>query len=114
MSENPIEINESDWESIVLNSDKPVLVDFYAPWCGPCKMISPLMDKIAKDFGKELIVAKINTDLCANLATVYGVSAMPSVYIFNKGSVFAKIIGVNPESKYVNELRKIITVETYK
>lgn len=111
MSIKALEINQNSWKTEVLDKDIPVLVDFYAAWCGPCKMLSPTIDKLAKDFEGRVSVVKINTDLAIDIATMYGVSAMPSVYLFNKGKLISRIVGVNPESKYRDQLNKVITQE---
>jgi thioredoxin 1 len=110
MAAKAIEINQNSWKSQVIDSDRPTLVDFYAPWCGPCKMLAPIMDKLAQDFEGRISVVKINTDTAIDIATIYGVSAMPSVYLFNKGQLVSRIVGVNPESKYINEINKIIGI----
>jgi len=110
MATKALEINQNSWKSQVIESDRPTLVDFYAPWCGPCKMLAPIMDKLAQDFEGRISVEKINTDIAIDIATMYGVSAMPSVYLFNKGQLVSRIVGVNPESKYVNEINKVIGV----
>jgi thioredoxin 1 len=110
MATKALEINQNSWKSQVVENDRPTLVDFYAPWCGPCKMLAPLMDKLAQDFEGRISVVKINTDIAIDIATMYGVSAMPSVYLFNKGQLVSRIVGVNPESKYVNEINKVIGV----
>ena len=110
MAAKAIEINQNSWKSQVIESDRPTLVDFYAPWCGPCKMLAPIMDKLAQDFEGRISVVKINTDTAIDIATIYGVSAMPSVYLFNKGQLVSRIVGVNPESKYINEISKIIGI----
>lgn len=104
------EVGTSNWNSEVLKSDMPVLVDFYAPWCGPCKLLSSLIDKISKDFEGRIKVLKVNTDINPDVANMYNVSAMPSVFIFNNGKAVSRIIGVNQESKYVNEINKVIGV----
>lgn len=102
------EVGTSSWNAEVLNSDIPVLVDFYAPWCGPCKILSVLMDKLSKDFNGRAKILKINTDVNPDVANMYNVSAMPSVFIFKNGKAVSRIIGVNPESRYIEELKKII------
>jgi thioredoxin 1 len=107
MPTNVIEVNESNWKSEVVDSDIPVLVDFYAVWCGPCKMLLPTMEKIAVDFKEKVKVVKINTETSQKISNLYNISAMPSVVFFNKGNYVQKIVGVNPESKYVNEINNI-------
>lgn len=111
MSKKAKEINESNWKIEVLDSENPVLVDFYAPWCGPCKMLSPVIDKISEEFEGKAKVFKVNTDLCPIVSNSYSVSAMPSVLIFNKGSIVLRIVGVNPENRYRSELNKLIDIK---
>lgn len=108
MSTKIVEVNESNWKSEVIDSSIPVLVDFYAAWCGPCKMLLPIMEKIAVDFEEKVKVVKINTETSQKISNLYSISAMPSVILFNKGQYIQKIVGVNPELKYVNEINKII------
>lgn len=107
MSTKIVEVNESNWKYEVLDSSIPVLVDFYATWCGPCKMLLPVMEKIAVDFEEKVKVVKINTETSQKISNLYSISAMPSVVLFNKGQYVQKIVGVNPELKYVNEINKI-------
>jgi thioredoxin 1 len=103
-----LEISESSWKAEVLDSKIPVLVDFYAPWCGPCKMLSPIIDKLADEFDGKAKVFKVNTDLCPAISNTNNISAMPSVIIFSNGKNVIRIVGVNPENKYRSELNKII------
>lgn len=110
MPEKAIEINESNWRAEVLDSKIPVLVDFFAPWCGPCKMLSPVIDKLAEEFKDKAKILKMNTDLCPVAASANSISAMPSVVIFNNGKHVVKIVGVNPEKKYREELNKIVEI----
>ncbi len=85
-------VNESDFEEKVLNNSKTVLVDFYATWCGPCKMLAPVLEELA-DEDDSFDIAKIDTDECPGLAMQYQVSAIPSLMVFKNGSVQAKTMG---------------------
>jgi thioredoxin 1 len=84
-SANVIELTAANWEQEVVNSDKPVLVDFWAPWCGPCRALAPTIDKIATQFAGKIKVGKLNTDDNQDLAVRYGISAIPQLFIFNGG-----------------------------
>ena len=111
MSKKSKEINESNWKIEVIDSEIPVLVDFYAPWCGPCKMLSPIIDKLSEEFEGKAKIFKVNTDLCPVVSNSYNIAAMHSVLIFNKGVVVLRVVGVNPENKYRSELNKLIDIE---
>ncbi len=82
---NVIELTVDNWEQEVVKSDKPVLVDFWAPWCGPCRALTPTIDKIAKDFDGKIKVGKLNIDDNQDLAVRYGISSIPQVFIFHGG-----------------------------
>jgi thioredoxin 1 len=84
-SANILELNEDNWEQEVVQSDKPVLVDFWAVWCGPCRALAPTIDKIADSYAGKVKVGKVNTDDAQSLAVRYGISAIPQIMIF-KGS----------------------------
>ncbi|MCX7677810.1 MAG: thioredoxin [Spirochaetes bacterium] len=92
-----IELNEQNFNSIVENGKRKVVVDFWAPWCGPCRMQIPILEKIANDPSLSAIVAKLNVDEYPSYAMKYGVSAIPTIIIFNNGKVEKKLIGVQPE-----------------
>ena len=93
------ELNSSNFESLVIKSDKPVLVDFWAEWCGPCKMISPLIDKVASEVGDAAVVGKVDVDSNQDLAREYGIQSIPTLLFFKNGEIKDKIVGasVTPE-----------------
>lgn len=100
---NVIEISEENFEAEVLNSEMPVLVDFWAPWCGPCRMMGPIVDEIA-DENLELKVCKINVDDSSELARKYGVESIPTLIYFKSGEVRATMIGLRTKQDIMNEI----------
>ncbi len=88
-------LNEENFESEVLNSDKPVLVDFWAEWCGPCKMISPMIDELSEEVADTVKVGKVEVDKAQALAAKYGVRSIPCLLFFKDGEVKDQIVGAN-------------------
>ena len=93
MSDNVVHVSTADFESTVLNSKEPVLVDFWAEWCGPCKMISPVLDELAETYGGKLKVAKVNVDENRATAIKYHVRSIPMLLLFKDGQIQATQIG---------------------
>jgi thioredoxin 1 len=93
------EFTDSNFATEVLGSDKPVLVDFWAPWCGPCKMIGPIVEKLAKDLSATTKVGKVNVDENPGVAQEYGVNSIPTLLVFKGGKVVGKTMGFQPEPK---------------
>ena len=93
------ELSDSDFASEVLQATEPVLVDFWAPWCGPCRMIAPLVEELASENAGSLKVAKINIDDNPNIATQYGVSSIPTLLVFKAGEVVDRFVGVQPKHR---------------
>ena len=94
-----IEITKENFEQVVLNSDKPVLVDFWASWCGPCKMMSPVIDQLAEELAGKVVVGKINVDEQQELAMQYGVMSIPTVVLFRAGKEDKRSVGFVPKAK---------------
>ena len=103
-----MEISDSSFESDVLESDLPVFVDFWAPWCGPCKAIGPIVEELAKDFSGKIKFAKCNVDNNPSTPTKFGIQAIPTLILFKDGQVAEKIVGMVPKAKLEATLNKAI------
>jgi len=106
-----IEINQSNFETEVLKSNQPVLVDFWAEWCGPCKMLAPLLDEIAKEHADRIKVAKVNVDNNPALAERYDIQSIPTLLYFAKGEVRNQTVGVISKRKIVEHLEELALAE---
>jgi len=97
MINEPIKVTDAAFEKTVLESSLPVVVDFWAPWCGPCKMVAPTLEKIAKDYAGNLLVAKVNTDENPEWAMKYGVQGIPTMLLIYDGKIVNRQVGALPE-----------------
>ena len=107
-----VEINETNFESEVLQSDQPVLVDFWAEWCGPCKMIGPLLDEIAVEQAGRVKVAKVNVDSNPALAARYGIQSIPTLLYFAGGELRDQTVGVTAKRGIVSKLEKLAAAQS--
>jgi thioredoxin 1 len=105
----PININEASFERAVIQSPIPVLVDFWAPWCGPCKMIAPLLDEIAKESGGRFRVAKVNIDDDPALQQRFGIRGVPTLLFFSGGEMRDQIVGVGAKNAIVAKLENLLS-----
>lgn len=106
----PINVTDAAFEKTVLQSTTPVIVDFWAPWCGPCKMVGPILDKIAKEYDGKVIVAKVNTDENNEWAGKYGVRGIPTMLFIANGKVVHQQVGAMPEPMLRNVLTQFLEV----
>ena len=104
----PININEASFDRAVIQSPIPVLVDFWAPWCGPCKMIAPLLDEIAKESGGRYRVAKVNIDDDPALQQRFGIRGVPTLFFFSGGELRDQIVGVGAKKAIIEKLEKLL------
>ena len=104
----PIKVTTADFDQIVLKSSKPVLVDFWAEWCGPCRAIAPILDDISAEYGDKLTIAKLNTDEESAIAIKYGVTSIPMLNVYVNGEVVKTIIGAKPKPALLKELEGFI------
>jgi thioredoxin 1 len=104
MMAKPKEVNDSQFESEVLKAEVPVLVDFWAPWCGPCRMVEPIVEELAEEYGERVKFLKMNTDDNTKTASHYGIRAIPTLLVFRGGQPVGQVIGFRPKS----DLKKVI------
>ena len=98
-------VNDSNFDEVVLKSDKPVIVDFWAEWCGPCRMIAPFIEEIAKEFEGRVVVAKCDVDNSVAVASKFGIRNIPTVLFFKNGKVADKQVGTVPKINFVTKLK---------
>ncbi|KAJ8762967.1 hypothetical protein K2173_023096 [Erythroxylum novogranatense] len=101
-------VTESGWDELVIKSENPVLVEFWAPWCGPCRMIAPVIEELAKEYAGKISCYKVNTDDCPNIATKYSIRSIPTVLFFNKGERKESVIGAVPKSTLSGAIDKYV------
>ena len=94
-----IKLDSANFDSVVLNSDKPVLVDFWATWCGPCKMIAPVIEELAQELEGKVVVAKLDVDQSPDIAGRYGVMSIPTMLVFEGGKVVKHTVGFQPKER---------------
>ncbi len=103
-----VNVSQADFQSVVLESTKPVLVDFWAEWCGPCKQVAPILDEIAAEHGDKLTIVKVNVDENPGLAANYGITSIPALNVYQNGDLVQQIIGAKPKAALLGLLSEYI------
>jgi thioredoxin 1 len=100
-----LELTDANFEELVLKSDKPVLVDFWAEWCGPCRMVGPIVEEIAKEYDGQAVVGKVNVDENQGVAAQFGIRNIPTLLVFKNGEIVDKQVGVAPKNVLEGKLK---------
>ncbi len=104
----PQNVSDKEWDVEVLSSDTPVLVDFWAPWCGPCKMVAPVVDELAEEYDGKVKFVKLNTDDNIETASKYGIRSIPTLMVFKGGEAVEQVVGFRPKSELKRSLDKAL------
>jgi thioredoxin 1 len=102
-----LELTDQNFDEVVLHSDKPVIVDFWAEWCGPCRMVGPIVEEIGNDYTEKAVVGKLDVDSNPDVTRKYGIRNIPTVLFFKNGEVADKQVGAVPKSNLVNKLEAL-------
>ncbi len=105
---NVLSLTDATFDSEVKDSQQPVLIDFWAPWCGPCKKLGPIIEELANEFEGKVKIAKVNVDENQQKASEYGISGIPAVFLFVNGEVKERMVGLQPKSQFEAAIRKYI------
>jgi len=108
MAENLVEVTDANWEDEVIKSDVPVMVDFWAPWCMPCKMIAPIVEEMSGEYSGKLKVGKLNVDENPSTAAKYGIRNIPTVLLIKNGDVAEKVVGVVGKDKLTKAVNSVL------
>jgi thioredoxin 1 len=102
-----LEINDSNFEELVIKSQLPVLLDFWAPWCGPCRMLSPIIEELSKEYEGKWLIAKCNVDESSDIPMKYGIRNIPTLIFFKNGEIKEKMVGSNTKNAIVEKLNSL-------
>ena len=103
-----LEVNDGNFEEVVVKSGKPVVVDFWAEWCGPCRMIAPIIEDLAKEYSEKIVVAKCDVDNSPLVAAKFGIRNIPTVLFFKNGAIADKQVGAVPKNVFVNKINALL------
>ena len=103
-----VEFTDANFEELALNSDKPVIVDFWAEWCGPCRMVSPLIAELAQEYDGKAVIGKLNVDQNPETSMKYGIRSIPTVLYIKSGEVVDKMVGAAPKQQYASKLDAVM------
>jgi thioredoxin 1 len=104
----PLHVTDETFEELVLNADLPAMVDFWAPWCGPCRMVAPIVEDLARDFGGRAVIAKVNTDENAQTMMDYGIMGIPTLILFKGGQEVGRVVGYAPRHTLESHLKALV------
>ena len=108
MGQNTVDINDADFETKVMKSSTPVLVDFWAPWCGPCVAIGPVLETLASEYKGKLTIAKMNVDENSHIPANFGVRSIPYMALFKDGKLVDSMVGAVPKARLVDMIKKVL------
>ena len=103
-----LEITDATFDEVVLKSDKPVVVDFWAAWCGPCRMVGPIIDEVSTEYEGKAVVGKVDVDANQEFAAKYGVRNIPTVLVFKNGEIVSRQVGVSPKQVYTDAIDALL------
>ena len=110
MTNEPLHVTDIEFEQTIMKSNIPVVVDFWAPWCGPCRMVAPVLEKLAKEFAEELLIAKVNTDENPHWANQLGVQGIPTMFFISNGKIIHRQVGSLPEPRLREIVQQFLSV----